>query len=118
MQQYQSSYEVQKIGYIHIETLWADLLITGFCCCCCWPLYDPLLLLELLFELSDVAADDEKWSAMSSYRRLATVSEMMPGTGPSSCMALRNVSMAEGLCLPSNEIPLMFTWWGENYIVL
>ncbi len=83
------------------------------CCSCCWKV--PLLLLLLLLppplELSEVAADEEEpwnWSG-SSYLRLATVREMMPGTGPSSCIAFLKVSMAEGLCLPNREMPLMFT---------
>ena len=44
----------------------------------------------------------------SSFRR-ATVNEIMPGTGPSSCMAFLRVSMAEGLALPNKDIPLMLT---------
>ena len=43
--------------------------------------------------------------------RLATDNEIMPGTGPSSCMAFLRVSMAAGLALPSRDIPLMLTNW-------
>ncbi len=96
---------------------------TGWCCCCCccccccvgcWN--EPLL---VLLELSDVAADDDDevpWNmSKSSYLRLATVKEMIPGTGPSSCIAFLRVSMADGLCLPSNEIPFMLTWKESSF---
>ena len=43
--------------------------------------------------------------------RLATANEIMPGTGPSSCMAFLSVSMAAGLAFPSRDMPLMLTSW-------
>ena len=39
----------------------------------------------------------------------ATVRDMIPGSGPSSCIAFLSVSIACGFGFPNNESPLMFT---------